>query len=249
MAEVSRPRRYIGDSSGSTGVVTVDGAGSKWTDDVLIVGYNGNGRLSIANGGSVSNSRADIGYNSGSTGAVTVDGNGSTWNTGPRNIFNVGKSGSGTLSITGGGTVTTPSISINNVSLLAIDAGHNSSLNVKNGTGPISNSGTLRLLAAANIAAGNYTPIISGGWSGTGTYQAIGGILNTSTHVFTASSAAGGGIGAEVDLNLALVQRAMVSDIGTDGTGWVVGASFSARLCKRILRLRRRPSAMGFLMR
>ena len=100
---------------------------------------------------------------------------------------------------------------------------------VKNGTGTISNNGTLRLLAAANIAAGDYTPISSGAWSGTGVYQAVGGILNTSTHVFTASNAVSEVSGAEVDLNLAVVQRAMVSDSGTDGTGWVVGASFLGR--------------------
>jgi hypothetical protein len=109
---------------------------------------------------------------------------------------------------------------------LAIDAGHSSSLKVNNGTGTISNSGTLRLLAAADIAAGTYTPISSGAWSGSGKYQAVGGTLNASTHVFTASSVTAGTSGVAVPLNLALVQRALVSDIGTGKTGWGIGASF-----------------------
>lgn len=45
---------YIGNNSGSTGTVTVDGAGSNLTNaNYLYVGNNGAGELSISNGGQV----------------------------------------------------------------------------------------------------------------------------------------------------------------------------------------------------
>jgi T5SS/PEP-CTERM-associated repeat protein len=96
---------YIGNYSGSTGTVTVDGAGSTWNNTYdLSVGCNGNGKLSITNGGSVSNSTYGfIGRNSGSTGAVMVDGASSTWTN--NSYLYVGNDGSGTLSITNGGKV------------------------------------------------------------------------------------------------------------------------------------------------
>ncbi len=46
---------YIGYSTGSVGVVSVDGFGSTWNNsNNLYVGYSGSGTLSITNGGSVS---------------------------------------------------------------------------------------------------------------------------------------------------------------------------------------------------
>ncbi len=52
----------IGRYTGSTGVVTVDGAGTTWTNsDGLVVGGGGTGRLNIANGGAVSNTFSYIG--------------------------------------------------------------------------------------------------------------------------------------------------------------------------------------------
>jgi len=52
---------FIGNGSGSTGEVTVDGPGSTWTngddedeDDYVCIGYEGSGMLNITNGGLVS---------------------------------------------------------------------------------------------------------------------------------------------------------------------------------------------------
>ena len=97
-------RGYIGNSSDSTGEVTVDGAGSTWTnDDDVFVGYYGNGTLNITNGGGVNNHYSKIGYYSSSTSTVTVDGAGSTW----WNMYpiTVGGYGNGTLNIKNGGVV------------------------------------------------------------------------------------------------------------------------------------------------
>ncbi|NQU25899.1 MAG: hypothetical protein HQ567_31810, partial [Candidatus Nealsonbacteria bacterium] len=66
---------YMGDQSGSTGAVTVSGAGSTWTNSYyLYVGSHGDGTLDITNGGAVSSTYGRIGDQSGSTGAATVSG-------------------------------------------------------------------------------------------------------------------------------------------------------------------------------
>ena len=70
----------IGDNAGSTGTATVDGAGSSWTNSSdFYVGHNGNGTLTIRNGGAVSNVFGFVGRYSTSTSTATVDGAGSTW--------------------------------------------------------------------------------------------------------------------------------------------------------------------------
>ncbi len=95
---------YIGRSSGATGEVTVDGAGSTWTNSgLLYVGLYGGGALNITGGGAVSSSHGRIAYESGSTGEVTVDGPGSTW-TNSDDLY-VGGHGSGVLGITSGGAL------------------------------------------------------------------------------------------------------------------------------------------------
>ena len=95
---------YIGCKSGSTGEVTVEGAGSTWTNSrFLFVGNEGSGTMNITNSGAVSNSyNGYIGRYSGSTGEVTVNGIESTWMS---NGLFVGYYGNGTLNITGGGAV------------------------------------------------------------------------------------------------------------------------------------------------
>ena len=67
----------IGYGSGSTGEVTVDGAGSTWNNSThLQVGYSGTGTLEITGGAAVRSYNSWIGYYSGSPGQVTVDGAG-----------------------------------------------------------------------------------------------------------------------------------------------------------------------------
>ena len=105
----------IGNNSGANGTVTVTGTGSSWTDGGdLFVGNSGTGTLFISAGGSVSNSQnnigASIGQNAGSNGMVTVTGTGSMW-TDNGDLF-VGDSGTGTLLISAGGSVSNNDISI-----------------------------------------------------------------------------------------------------------------------------------------
>ena len=95
---------YVGADPGSTGVVTVDGAGSTWTTiGEFYLGQGGNGTLTVRNGGTLSSDTAYIGSDSGSTGVATVDGAGSTW-TASSDLY-VGYTGNGTLNILNGGSV------------------------------------------------------------------------------------------------------------------------------------------------
>ena len=84
--------------------VTVDGAGSKWTNTFsLYVGRSGgNGTMNITGGGAVSNTSAYVGDDSGSTGMVAISGDGSTW-TNNGSLY-VGSQGTGTVTQTGGTT-------------------------------------------------------------------------------------------------------------------------------------------------
>lgn len=63
-----------------TGVVTVNGAGSTWTNAAdLVVGGAGDGSMSIGNGGRVTNTDAAMVIGPKSSATVTVTGLGSTW--------------------------------------------------------------------------------------------------------------------------------------------------------------------------
>jgi T5SS/PEP-CTERM-associated repeat protein len=228
---VSNCRGFIGSCSGSTGVVTVDGIGSTWTNGSGIdVGSSGDGTLNITGGGDVSDGYdSRIGHRSGSVGVVTVDGTGSTWTIGQ--YLDVGRDGDGTLNITGGGAVTvTKHCWINSQSLLAIDVGNGSTLTISGRKvyigGVISNKGTVRVMAGAGPTAGAaYSPISAARWSVSGTYQALGGTWDTDNHVFTVSEVESGASGAPVAIDLADKQRVLIDGGIID---WSLGVSFAA---------------------
>ena len=53
-SDVSNSNGFVGHEAGSTGVVTVDGAGSTWSNSGnLRVGFSGDGTLDVLNGASV----------------------------------------------------------------------------------------------------------------------------------------------------------------------------------------------------
>jgi T5SS/PEP-CTERM-associated repeat protein len=218
---------YLGYNYRQTGLATVAGAGSTWTNTAgLFVGYNGTGTLSVVDGGSVSSTSGKVSYGS----LAKVDGAGSAWN--DSGSLSIGSTG-GTLSISGGGSVTAQSVSLTSgTSLLAIDVGRNSLLTIGGGTGAITNNGTIRFLAGAGVPTDGvqYTPISVGMWNNNATYQAVGGrwSAGNNNYVFTASTVTSGTSNSAVPLDLALVQRALVKDNGSSGTNWEVGASFLA---------------------
>jgi T5SS/PEP-CTERM-associated repeat protein len=106
----------LGDASGKTGTLTIDGAdltdpttkSTLYSTGQSVVGYSGNGNLTISNGGILTNTDGFLGYIGASTpssGTVTVSGAGSTWTCGTSGNLDVGYGGNGTLTIGTGGSV------------------------------------------------------------------------------------------------------------------------------------------------
>jgi T5SS/PEP-CTERM-associated repeat protein len=218
--KVNCDRGILGYKNGASGVATVTGMGSSWASKDFLIGYRGSGKLSVTKGGGISGDGI-IGSYEGSTGIVKVDGTGSTWT---NTALFIGNAGNGILSITGGGAVQARNISLGRWGILSIDVGRGSSLTSDSLT--YQNNGIFRILAGAGVAGNTtFSPFLKTWSGGTGTYQAIGGKLNASHLVFTTSTITPGTSGSVVALNLASVQRTLVSDFGT---GWTVGASFPA---------------------
>jgi len=98
----------LGRHAEGVGVVNINGAGSMMTTgNQLWIGENGSGTLTVQNGGRlVTSSTAGfsniIGVFNGSSGAATVTGPGSTWTN--ANTLRVGNSGSGSLTVSNGGS-------------------------------------------------------------------------------------------------------------------------------------------------
>lgn len=121
----------LGNQAGSTGDMTVSGAGSLWRNvydsSVLYsgninVGLFGTGFLDVGEGGKVTGTRMYIGNEAGSTGTVTVDGAGSSIDV--TGNFYVGTSGDGTLTLSNGGGISAASMRI------AYDSGTHGTLNI-----------------------------------------------------------------------------------------------------------------------
>ena len=163
---------YLGYQAGSIGTGIVTGAGSTWTPVILYLGYNSGatGKLTVANGGTVNtyNGSVYIGANAGSTGTLIIDGAGSNVTLYPlapgnSNIgqFCVGQSGTGTLNVTNGGTVS------------LTNQGASAGILVGQMTG---STGTINVDGAGSTITGATTWV---GSNGTGTVNIThGGVVN-----------------------------------------------------------------------
>ncbi len=97
-------RMVIGNRSSSDGTVEVDGAGSLWFTEELVVGQEGNADLFIGNGGRVFSKVGLVGLLTGSVGNVSVTGF-SFWNV--EGAVFVGTLGKGTVGVDPGSDVNT----------------------------------------------------------------------------------------------------------------------------------------------
>ena len=194
-ATVSNLLGVIGDSSGSTGAVTVDGASSTWTNSItLTVGDAGSGTLTIQNGGTVSNGTGSIGQFFGSTGTVTVDGAGSTWTN--LGVLQVGTLGNGTLTVTNGATVSAGSAGLIGTAFVAspgtvtVDGagstltitnsllvGLNSSASVVNGSLTVKNNGVVDVTGLTRISNTGSLTIEGGTFNASDVIDIDGGTL------------------------------------------------------------------------
>ena len=194
---------YLGNLAGLTGTVSVTGSGSAFNPRTLYVGNSGTGNISIASGGSVTtNSFAYLGYNTGSAGTVTVDGTGSGfYNNWP---LMVGYSGSGTLSVTNGASVTSTAGTIAGIAYdgayLGYNAGSTGTATVDGAGSKWTNSGGLTIgsggTGTLNITNGSSVSVT--GATTVGAHGAInfgtnGGTLTTGSLYAGASQLSGTG--------------------------------------------------------
>ena len=183
----------IGDSGPGKGIATVRGTGSTWTNVgagiSLYVGYEADGTLAVADGGTmISGGNAVIGNAASATGKAFVTGAGSTWTMAAVDDLDIGTSGSGLLVIGEGGKVTGGFIG-----RIARNAGS---------TGSVSVSGTGSLWDMDLIAVGD---------EGTGTMIVENG--GTVVSEFASIGDSGPGKG------LAVVRGAGSTWFNSDGTG------------------------------
>ena len=175
---VSDTKGYVGAVAGSNGTVTVTGTGSRWTNSSnLYVGYYGTGTLTVSNGGAVSNTATGyVGYASGSSGTVSVTGTGSTWTNSSALV--VGRSGTGSLTVSDGGAVS------NTVGQVGSISGSNGTVTVT-GTGSSWTSsgyfavgqygtGTLTISDGGSVSVSDPDSSVGNGAGSTGTATVTG---------------------------------------------------------------------------
>ena len=95
----------MGYHASGVGTAIVTGTGSLWeSGGDFFVGLNGTGTLTVSDGGRVTSATASyIGSNASGVGTAVVTGSGSRWESG--NAFYVGHAGTGTLTVSDGGLV------------------------------------------------------------------------------------------------------------------------------------------------
>ncbi len=193
----------VGTVAGVSGTVTVDGTGSTWTSGGDIsVGQAGEGTLTISNGAVVS--------------AVDRLRICTTGGVGTLNISHgaVGSAGDNILIASNGGVGT--------VNLQV--SGDNMLIAGSDGSGVFENNGLVRTMADPTLATGTYIPIsVAGGvwnkppWSGTGSFQSLGGVWNLLDATFVTSALAVGGSGEAIGFDVGATQRVLVTDVVTGG--------------------------------
>ena len=132
-----------------------------------------------------------IGFKSGATGTVMVDGTGSTW-TNSDNLY-VGYSGTGTLTVRNGGSVSAP------IMFIAVQGGSIGTLNIGAAVGQAAVAPGTLSAASVNFGSGNgqlvfnhtganytFAPVIIGSGAGTRTVRVEGGTtILTATSTYT----------------------------------------------------------------
>jgi T5SS/PEP-CTERM-associated repeat protein len=237
---------FIGGLAGSSGSVSVSGAGSQWNVPTqLYVGDNGQGSLSIQSGGLVSGYTTSIASASGSAGAVTVSGAGSQLNS--TEFVAIGWRGYGTLTVQSGGvsnadateiaalsgavgnvTVTGAGSQLNSTTETLVGPTGHGTLTIQNGG--VVNGGFWTLMGIGSGAVGNVTVMGAGsqlnsgefsvgsGSQGTLTIQ-NGGAGNCNILIVASSSGAFGTVavtGAGSELN---ASDGGVAEVGYGGQG------------------------------
>lgn len=190
----------LGYGTGSSGYVSVSGAGTSWLiNGDLIVGHDGTGSIVISTGASVSNDNATIGFgNAGGSSSATVSGLGSQWTTSGR--LTVGSGSAGALSVYSGATMSSGSALIGRFASGSVTIG---------GAGSLWDTGAL-------LVGGDHTDADSSGTDGKLDISTGGAVRSSTAIVADGKNAVGAvtvdGTGSHWDINADLT-------VGNEGSG------------------------------
>ncbi|MGH9352075.1 MAG: hypothetical protein ACRD2G_07955, partial [Terriglobia bacterium] len=151
----------IGADVGSTGTVTLIGAGTAWSNisQSVVAGDAGTGSLTVENGALVNVETGYVGNYSGSVGAITVTGAGSEWTS---SYLGVGSFGQGMLTVKDGGAVNSAAGGTFGVGIFpgssgsVVVTGTSSQLNVSSWllVGPGGGTGSLTIESGGTVNSG-----------------------------------------------------------------------------------------------
>ncbi|MGE9293042.1 MAG: hypothetical protein ACQKBW_05470 [Puniceicoccales bacterium] len=145
------------------------------SSQTISIGIGSEGWVDIDDGSTLSSGSSYIGYIS--DGGMTISGNGSTWNL--YGSVAIGIVGAGTLNITDGGKVnSTNDVEIGSSSSLNLGVSKNATL--LEASGNLVNHGTINIFSLGNLASDTYTIVTAGSFSGSGSVNSWGGIINGS---------------------------------------------------------------------
>ncbi|PZU89208.1 MAG: autotransporter outer membrane beta-barrel domain-containing protein [Shinella sp.] len=195
---------YVGTENGSDSEATVTGAGSSWEmSGALLVGHNAGsaGTVTISAGGSISGLQGILGDLAGAVGTMTVTGAGSTWSSLVDSSvlysgdLNVGRFGTGYLTVSDGGSVVGNRFHIGNEAnssgtVVVSGVGSNLTIGDRLSVG-IEGDGVLTVLNGATVNADRIVIADDATASGTlnvgaarGQSAASAGTINASTVIF-----------------------------------------------------------------
>jgi len=170
----------VGAYAGGNGTLLVTDVGTKLTivggsgdPDVLTVGYQGNGTLTIANGATVTGNNGELGLFANTTGNATVSGANSTWAI--AKTLAVGEGGTGNLSVANGGNVSALTGYIGGPAGAVNISGAGSVWNISGNINFAQTNGDIAAITQSGGTVSIGSSLIFG--AGNGTYNLQGGTL------------------------------------------------------------------------
>ncbi|GEO85458.1 MULTISPECIES: autotransporter domain-containing protein [Alphaproteobacteria] len=222
---------YVGTENGSDSELRINGAGSAWTmDGAFFVGHNtgAEGTVTVDGGGSISSLQGILGDLSGSVGTMTVTGAGSTWSAtvDPAILYsgdlNVGRHGTGNLSVLNGGSVTGNRLHIANEagsSGTAVVSGAGSNLTVTDRLSiGIEGDGELTVADGGTVSAGRIVIADDASSSGTLNIGAAAGDAATAAGVIDTDTVIFGDGDGEIVFNHTATDYVFGADVAGTGT-------------------------------
>lgn len=155
---------YLGGLAGSSGTLSISGANAEWIAESgsAVIGFGGEGYLTIGAAGQLQSAGGFVGRNPGSFGSVTISGNSARWNSTGGVSVGVGPSGapggSGIMTVNGQGKFVAPVLNVGAGGTISGDGEYQAA---------ITNSGVVAPGNPGNSAGtlsinGDYTQTIAG---------------------------------------------------------------------------------------